>query len=272
MPASRRHLSLFLAVLATPAWASLRLTGIIDGNPNNDPFDSGSQLYKAVEIFAAAPVSATELQKYAIRRFDEATTGPAFTSVVQLNPDNVPGMQMQAGDFGYVVINTPAFESTYYATGGTGDDWANNSGQDTQPPYPIILIDGSIATTFDGNEVWQLLYYPNGFTSPAGLQVIDTFGILGDTGAQNQTSWSWDYGMSYAYRNNGTGPSGASFNINDWTFGEPGMFQRDDQDPQSGLTIAEHASIVPFGTFVVPEPGTLGLFALGAALLLRRRR
>jgi hypothetical protein len=263
-----RHLVGLACALALPAGASLRITGIIEGNPTEASTTTEAlTLYKSIEFYSDTGVSASELMKYALRRFNDSASG-SFTTF-QLNPGNNPNLFLLDEEFGFAVVQNSAFRDLYFAGGLGGQNWANNTGQ-TSSPYPRILLEQAGIASTDGNEAYQLLYYPGGFglTPSHTFQVVDSFGILNDPGAS-----TWTYERAFAYRLNATGPSGSSFNPAEWTFGEAGIFNDDPMDPNDGFDFEGHSSIVPFGTFAnVPEPTSLGLVVFGAALLARLRK
>ena len=253
---------------AAPERASLRITGIVEGNPTEaDSPAAALTLYKSLEFFSDSGVSSSELMKYALRRFNDAN--PAAASTFQLNPSGNASLFLLDNEFGFAVANTDAFRDLYFAGGIAGQNWANNTGQ-TAAPYPRILVSDLALASSGGNEVYQLLYYPGGFGTTPGhtFQVIDTFGILGDSGAS-----TWDYELSFAYRTNASGPDGSTYNPGNWMFGEAGMFQDDPLDENDGFDFEGHSSQVPFGTFsAVPEPAGFALFALGLGVLARLRK
>lgn len=90
--------------------------------------------------------------------------------------------------------------------------------------------------------------------------VVDTFGSPGTDG----TGEAWEYLDGWAYRKDNTSAS-STFAVGDWTFS--GINALDGE-----TTNGAASSPVPFGTFAVPEPSTALLGAIGALMLLRRRR
>ena len=95
--------------------------------------------------------------------------------------------------------------------------------------------------------------------------VIDTFGDINTDG----TGEAWEYLDGWAYRVNQTGPDGAAFDINNWTFS--GINALDGETSN-----ATAANPFPIGTFsAIPEPASAGLVGLAAIAGLgffRRRK
>ena len=91
----------------------------------------------------------------------------------------------------------------------------------------------------------------------SGGVVIDTYGVIGTDG----TGELWEYSDGFAYRKSNTGPDG-SFAISNWDISE---------NAADGELTAAGAGF-PTGTFVIPEPASLALVALGGVALLGRRR
>ncbi len=135
-----------------------------------------------------------------------------------------------AGDFiyiGYEGTTTPNAVSIYF--GITADyigNAANNNGDDA-----LELFSGGV--------------------------VIDTFGTIDcDPNASGSTCPEWEYTDGWAYRNNSTGPDGASFALGSWSFS--GVNAAD-----GCTTNATCASVFPIGTFTYS--GTPCGVSLGAA-------
>lgn len=89
---------------------------------------------------------------------------------------------------------------------------------------------------------------------------IDTWG--GSDGVDN-TGTDADILDSWAYRNDGAGPN-TTFTASEWTIAAPNSLD--------GLDAAGTAAAVPFGTYQIPEPGSLALLGLGGLMIARRRR
>ncbi len=93
--------------------------------------------------------------------------------------------------------------------------------------------------------------------------VIDTFGDINTDG----TGTAWDYVDGWAYRNNGTGPDGATFNINNWTFSGPNNLDgvTNSESTKPFPTNSQVLSANTFKTLVFnihPNPTNLGYVTL----------
>lgn len=119
----------------------------------------------------------------------------------------------------------------------------------------------SSAANINGNDAIEL--FRNG-------SVIDVFGDINVDGDGE----IWDYEDGWAYRNDGTGPDGSTFNAGQWVFS--GVNALDGETSN-----ATASTPVPIGTFSsgvtpVPDPSSLAFAAFGAcgigARVWRRRR
>ena len=73
--------------------------------------------------------------------------------------------------------------------------------------------------------------------------VVDTFGEINLDG----TGQPWEYLDGWAYRNNGTGPDGTSFEINNWSFSNPNALDGESNNDTAGTPF-------PVGMFVGGNP------------------
>ncbi|MHC5113650.1 MAG: hypothetical protein ACYTGP_04385 [Planctomycetota bacterium] len=91
--------------------------------------------------------------------------------------------------------------------------------------------------------------------------VIDVFGDINMDG----TGEPWEYLDGWAYRNDGTGPDGTTFQLNNWTYSGPNAL---DGETSNGTA----ATPWPIGTYSpLPAPAALALLAV-AGFGTRRRR
>ncbi len=95
-----------------------------------------------------------------------------------------------------------------------------------------------------------------------GFQIANASAVVIDQVWQEDTSDA--YLDSYLYRMDGTGPDGATWTPGNWFI--PGNNTLD------GMNESEIAAAVPFGTYLVPSPGSLALLGLGGLIGTRRRR
>lgn len=91
--------------------------------------------------------------------------------------------------------------------------------------------------------------------------VIDIFGDINVDG----TGEPWEHLDGWAYRSNGTGPDGSTFDLASWTFSGPDALDGE-------TTNATAATPIPVGTYVIPEASTSLLGGLALLGLIRRRR
>ena len=91
--------------------------------------------------------------------------------------------------------------------------------------------------------------------------VIDVFGDINTDG----TGEPWDHLDGWAYRKDGTGPDGTSFNLGNWTFSGINAFDGETSN-------ASAATPMPIGSYSVPEPSSALLGGIALLGLIRRRR
>lgn len=110
------------------------------------------------------------------------------------------------------------------------------------------FISGS--ANINGNDAIEL--FENG-------SVIDTYGNVNVNGVGEV----WEYTDGWAYRLNGSGPDGGSFQAANWTFSGTNALD--------GFTTNAVAGI-PVGTYAVPEPESYLLLAIGSLFILLRKK
>ena len=141
----------------------------------------------------------------------------------------------------------------YYVTNHDGVDftqWFNGLVADF-PSAP------NAAVSHNGDDV--IILYESG-------AVHDQFGETGVDG----TGTAWESLDGWAYRNNGSLANAGAFSAANWTFSGPNAWDGADLPDDSG-TNAGSSSVMPIGTYAVPEPASLTLIALGGLAMLRRR-
>ncbi|RZS99649.1 T9SS type A sorting domain-containing protein [Aquimarina brevivitae] len=140
------------------------------------------------------------------------------------NGGGTDGIELQltgsasAGDFLYIASEQPQFNTFFGFDPDFISSAANNNGDDAVELFNNVVSDGM-----------------GGFTG----DVIDTFGDINTDG----TGQAWDYLDGWAYRNDSTGPDGASFTLAHWTFS--GINENDDDTDQASAT-----NPFPIGTYV----------------------
>jgi len=220
---------LFLALALSPSVrASLMITGIFEG------LDDDSNPLQAIELFATAALTDAQVAEYLIKVYQTNGAEPDFVADLS---------------FTGVAVNEGTF---LYLTGGSLFAPIDLSA-------PVVFsglydFTGDPLTSFETGFYMYRLVHTDGMTET----VIDQFGLAPDEGVTTfPATHAWDYFDTWLYRQDGTGPSGASFDINEW------IVRADVDDP------------FPAGTYIViPEPGTLALVVLAALACLRfgRRR
>ena len=162
---------------------------------------------KAIEIYAINDIA--DLSTYGI---GSANNGGGTDGIeLQLSGNAV------AGEFIYIASDQTGF-STFF---GFDPDFissaASNNGDDAIELFNNVVSNGS-----------------GGFTG----DVIDTFGDINVDGSGQ----AWDYEDGWVYRNDGTGPDGATFTLSNWSFS--GINENDDDTTQSTAT-----NPFPIGTY-----------------------
>ncbi len=153
--------------------------------------------------------------------------------------------------------------------GGTDGEELTLSGSATAGQFIYVSSESTGFTTFFG-------FTPDFVSGAANINgddaielfmngsVIDIFGDINTDGSGE----AWEYLDGWAYRDDGTGPDGTSFNIGNWYFS--GINALDGES-----TNATASTPFPTGTYAVPEPSTYamiaGVMALGLAYMRRRK-
>ena len=242
----------------TPYDGKVFITGIYDADPSDEAIPPQRNFaYKALEFFSEVDITAAEAPKFAIRVYnDSVTAGFSAASDAAF----ASGSSVSANSRFYAVKDATAFDNLYNNTAAV-QDWNDRNGGPAN-----VVYEGTQLLNFDGNDVYQLVYYPNGIGSPAGLVVLDTYGQTNYPGAPNVPPVpSFSYDNSWAYRLSTTKGNGAVFNPAQWVIPGANAIQN--------FTMAQSTETIPFGTYMaVPEPSTLAFGLAGIILLKLRRR
>ena len=241
---------------ASPYDGKVFITGIVDADPSDEDIPPQRDFfYKAIEFFTEVPIDPADVGRFALRVYDDSvTSGFNYLNDAALNLSAV-----NVNERFYAVRSAAIFDNLY--DNSASPDWKMNNGNTAAK----IVYEGGQLLNVDGNEVYQLVYYPNGVGSLVGLTVLDTYGEVNYTGAPGGVP-TFSYDNSWAYRINNTKGTGSAFNPSHWTIA--GV------DSIANFTKQQTTEAVPFGTYIaVPEASTLALAFAGAAFLrfLRRR-
>ena len=236
---------------SSAAYPQLRITGLFDGPLGSAPKIPATETTPEIP---AVPGRPRGIELYAME--DIANLRDYGINVANINDETpgqdirLPNVSLLAGEFYYISREEELFEDWF---GFLPDRTANVMNQ----------INGTWGLELLKNEV-----------------VIDTFG---DVTKKAENSDPWKFVDSWAYRKDGTGPDGTTFDIDNWLFG--GKNALDDETSNSSAEVP-----VPIGTYspvvllqtqggggaVVPEPSTYGiifsLFAVGLVVWRKRMR
>lgn len=189
---------------------------------------------KGVELFATDAIP--DLSIYGL---ETASNGGPSGGAPE---DVLPAVSLAAGDFYYVANLGDGDFSQWFGFGPNhlgANGSVNHNGDDT------------------------ILLYQSG-------AVVDAFGELGVDG----TGTAWDSLDGWAYRNNGVGANGGTFDANDWSFSGPNAWDGDD-NVGGGFDNGTNATATPpfpTGSYLIPEPSVTVLGGLALLFLLRRRK
>jgi hypothetical protein len=207
-------LSLLIASCVTFAQTPI-LTGIMDGDcTGGNP--------KVVEIYANGTV---DFGAYALENQTNATTGTWGQTM------NLAALGTKTNEFVYVVNGNAAEVGPVFAAEFASIPSSNviYSGTGTGIPQPLNV---------NGDDRVRLI-------NASTLAVVDQYGVSDVDG----TDSAWEYLDSWAKRNNGTGPDGATFVESNWTYGgvEGTVGALEGLGTCQGA--AAFSTVVPFGTF-----------------------
>ena len=228
---------------AAPASADVTMSGIFDAMPSDGneffPLD-----YKAIEFYTDTAISGAEMQQYFLRgEFLQFGVIP-MTIDLPFEPTDV-----EAKHFFYAPAASPgAFFDVY-----DPDENSDTDGWEPNPrigsPSPKNVMQAGRGAFHDGFVQYTLMHVTAGGITNA----VDRFG-----------STALNYDNTWAYRKDFTEADDSTFNMNEWNFGTV--------NDLLGVTVAEVSTIVPFGTFVIPEPETIMLYGFGLVVLARKLR
>ncbi len=191
------------------------LTGIMDG-------DCSGGNPKVLEIYANGTVNFAD---YSLENQTNAAT--TWGNTLSLAP-----LQTRTNSFVYVVYGDPAVVGPIFAA------------EFPEIPSSDVFITGTSPTTLNinGDDRVRII-------NSSTLAVIDQYGAEGVDGSGT----AWEYLDSWAKRNNGTGPDGATFVPTNWTYGGVDNSTTTPNGALNGLGVCQQAAafttVVPFGDY-----------------------
>jgi hypothetical protein len=226
--------SVLAAILCSgSASGSLIITGVFDG-----PLPGGDP--KGVEIYATTAIADLSLFAIGSANNGGGTDGPEAV---------LPTVSLAAGQFFYIANSADGHFTQWF---GFAPDHLGAGG----------------GVNHNGDDAIELFFDPTGAFS-GGESVIDVFGDINTDGSGQP----WDSLDGWAYRNDGVGANGGTFDANNWSFSGANAWDRDDNfaggtDNGTNLTATPP---FPTGSYVIPEPTIALLGGLSLLFLLRRR-
>lgn len=152
--------------------------------------------------------------------------------------------------------------------GSTGTPEFSLSGSATAGQFLYVASESTGFTTYFGFAPT----FTNGAANINGDDAIELFlngaviDVFGDVDVDG-TGQPWEYMDGWAYRKDNTGPDGASFQLDNWTFS--GINALDGTS-----TNGEAGNPFPIGTYsvtAIPEPSSFAILGVATAGLLVRR-
>ncbi len=203
-------------------------------------------LYKFLGLIFLTFLSISAYSQLTITAIIDATLSGGLPKAVEIYvSEDIPDLSIYeiaiasngASSFGA----TWSFPSVSAASGDfitiAKDQASFNSYFGFNPDYVV-----STQMNFNGNDVFGL--FENGL-------IIDVYGVLGVDG----TNETWEYENSFAYRKNGTEPSGDPFVESNWTIPGDGAIN-------GCSTNATCGTVIPMGSYAAPLPIELLNFSL----------
>ena len=196
------------------------ITGIMDG-------DCSGGNPKVLEIYANGTV---DFSNFSLENQTNAAT--TWGNTLSLAP-----LQVRTNSFVYVVYGDPAAIGPVFAA------------EFPEIPSSDVFITGTSPTTLNinGDDRVRLI-------NSTTMAVIDQYGAEGVDGSGT----AWEYLDSWAKRNNGTGPDGATFVASNWTYGGVDNSTTTPNGSLNGLGTCQGAAafttVVPFGDYSLSTP------------------